>query len=119
VTLTPRAGFVPASPHAALLKHINGKLWIDKQDLQWSKGEAYVIDLVSIGLILARIGPGARITLEMSRVAEGIVNWMRREECFPRPAGENGNPAESILSVVYVTTRSTSRNAADTLGQLL
>jgi hypothetical protein len=77
VTLTPRPGFVPTAPHADLLKHIQGKLWIDKQDLQWARAEADVIDTISIGLILARIGPGAKITLDMDPVSHGL--WMPHE----------------------------------------
>jgi hypothetical protein len=77
VTLTPRPGFVPTTPHADLLKHIEGKLWIDKQDLQWARAEAHVIDTISIGLILARIGAGAHITLDMDRIAQGF--WAPHE----------------------------------------
>ncbi len=77
VTMTPKPGFVPASAHAELLKHIDGTLWIDKEDLGWAKAEAHVIDTISIGLILARIGPGARIALDMDRIAPGL--WMPRK----------------------------------------
>jgi hypothetical protein len=77
VTLTPKPGYIPTSSRAELLKHMDGKLWIDKQDLQWAKAEAHVIDTISIGLILARISPGARITLDMERVAPGL--WMPRK----------------------------------------
>jgi hypothetical protein len=77
VTLTPRADFVPTTPHGDLLKHIQGKLWIDKQDLQWARAEAHVIDTISIGLILARIGPGAQISLDMDRISQGF--WAPHE----------------------------------------
>jgi len=77
VQLTPRAGFEPTAPHSGLLKHIQGKLWIDQQDLQWAKAEAEVIDPVSIGLILARIGPGAHITLDFSRVSNTL--WVPKQ----------------------------------------
>jgi hypothetical protein len=74
VTLTPRPGFVPANSHAELLRHVEGKLWIDKQDLQWTKAEAHVIDTITFGLILARIGPGTHIAIEMTRVAPNL--WL-------------------------------------------
>jgi hypothetical protein len=74
VEMTPRPGFVPTAPHAALLAHMEGKLWIDKQDVQWAKAEAHVIDTISIGWIVARIGPGARFNVEQTRVANGL--WM-------------------------------------------
>jgi hypothetical protein len=72
VTLRPRAGFEPTTPHAGLLRHIDGKLWIDKKDLQWARAEADVIDAVNIGLIVARISPGAHISLDFTRVSEAL-----------------------------------------------
>lgn len=89
VTLTPKPGFVPQQPHGEMLQHIEGKLWIDKQELQWAKADAHVIDTISIGLILARIGPGAHITIEMTRVAAGV--WM--------PANMNINGTARVLLV--------------------
>jgi len=77
VELLPKPGFEPTTAHGALLKHIEGKLWIDQKDLQWAKAEATVIGTISIGLILARIGEGAHITLELSRVTDGL--WMPKE----------------------------------------
>jgi hypothetical protein len=74
IEMTPRPGFTPVSPHAAMLQHIEGKLWIDKEDVRWAKAEAHVIDTISIGWILARIGPGAHFTVEQTRVAPGL--WM-------------------------------------------
>jgi hypothetical protein len=72
--VTPRADFVPTTSHGGMLKHIKGKLWIDKQDVQWAKAEASVIDPISVGWILARIGEGAQIRLDMARVVDGL--WM-------------------------------------------
>ena len=60
--------------HASLLKHIQGKLWIDKEDLQWAKAEANVVDPINIGLILARIGPGTHIQVDQIRVTDNF--WM-------------------------------------------
>jgi hypothetical protein len=74
VTLTPRAGFEPTTPHAGLLRHIDGKLWIDKKDLMWARAEADVIDGANIGLVVARINPGAHITLDFTRMSE--VLWV-------------------------------------------
>jgi len=77
VALTPRPGFVPTTQHGNLLRHIEGKLWIDKKDLQWAKAEADVIDTVSIGLILARIGPDAHITLSFERISDAL--WLPKD----------------------------------------
>ena len=74
VGLKPRPDFVPTTSHGSMLKHIEGKLWIDKAEVHWAKAEAHVIDTISIGWIVARIGPGAKISLDMARVTEGL--WM-------------------------------------------
>ncbi len=74
IQMTPRSGFVPTQPHAIMLRHIAGKLWIDKEDIQWAKAEAEVIDTISIGVILARIGPGTHIAVEQMRIASDF--WM-------------------------------------------
>jgi hypothetical protein len=74
IEITPRRGFVATAPHAAMLEHFAGKLWIDKEDLQWIKAEAQAIDTVGIGWIVARIGPGAHFTFEQTRVANGL--WL-------------------------------------------
>jgi hypothetical protein len=76
ITMAPHPGFVPSTPHAALLGHIEGKLWIDKEDLQWAKAEAHVFDTINIGWIVARVRPGTRFTVEQTRVENGL--WMPR-----------------------------------------
>jgi hypothetical protein len=76
ITMTPRARFVPTTPHGALLEHIEGKLWIDKEEIQWAKAEAHVFDTISIGWIVARVQPGTRFTVEQTRVENGL--WMPR-----------------------------------------
>ena len=76
VRMTPRPEFIPPTPHAAMLQHIEGKLWIDKEELRWTKAEAHVIDTISIGWILARIGPGTHFSVQQTRIANGL--WMPR-----------------------------------------
>jgi hypothetical protein len=77
VELTPRTGFVPESPHAALLRHIKGKLWIDKEDVRWARAEAPVIDKITFGLFVARIGPGTSFEMEQTRVSDNL--WVPRQ----------------------------------------
>jgi len=77
IEMTPRPDFTPTTPHASMLQHIEGKLWIDKKDVRWAKAEAHVTDTISIGWIVARIARGAHITLEQTRVADGF--WMPKE----------------------------------------
>jgi hypothetical protein len=74
--MTPRTNFTPTAPHGSVLEHIAGKLWIDKEDVQWAKAEAHVIDTIGIGWVLARVEPGTRFTLEQTRVQNGL--WMPR-----------------------------------------
>ncbi len=76
VQLTPRADFVPQSQNAAMLRHIEGKLWIDQQDIRWARAEAPVIDSINIGVILARIAPGTKFELEQTRIADDL--WLPR-----------------------------------------
>ena len=78
--LTPRSDYHPGNTRAAMLKHIGARLWIDKQDVQWVKAQAHVLDTISIGWVLARIGPGADITFEQTRVADGL--WMPKKICI-------------------------------------
>jgi hypothetical protein len=74
IGISPRPGFIPTTPHASLLKHFDGTLWIDKEDLQWVKAEAEARDTVSIGWFVARVSQGARFTFEQTHVANGL--WM-------------------------------------------
>jgi len=76
IAMTPRAGFVPSTPRGPMLSHLEGKLWIDKEDLQWAKAESTVIDTIGVGWILARIERGTRFTVEQTRVENGL--WMPR-----------------------------------------
>lgn len=75
--LTPRPGYVPKAKNARMFSDIEGKLWVDEQDLRWTKAEANVINTISIGWVLARIGPGAHITLEQEKV-DGD-HWMPKK----------------------------------------
>lgn len=76
LSMKPRPGFVPATPHGGMLEHIEGKLWIDKQDVQWIKAEGHAVDTVSIGWIVARLERGAQFNYEQQRVANGI--WLAK-----------------------------------------
>jgi hypothetical protein len=77
VELTPRPGYVPKSKNARMFSDIEGKLWIDEQDLRWTQAEANVINTISIGWVLARITSGAHITLKQVKV--DAEHWMPRE----------------------------------------
>lgn len=74
IQMTPRPGFVPKTPHAAMMEHLEATMWVDKQDFCIAKAQAHVIDTISIGWILARVGPGTRFEIDQTRVADGV--WM-------------------------------------------
>jgi hypothetical protein len=71
---TPRPGYHAQGKYGNMFSKVAGKLWVDKQDLGWIKVDGQVIQPFSIGLFLARVLRGSRITMEQTRVDERI--WM-------------------------------------------
>jgi hypothetical protein len=57
-----------------MFSKVEGKLWVDKQDLAWIKVEGQVIQPFSLGLFLVRLLRGSQIKMEQTRVDDGI--WM-------------------------------------------
>ena len=57
-----------------MFSKVAGKLWVDKQDLGWIKVDGQVIQPFSMGLFLVRLLRGSHITMEQTRVDDGI--WM-------------------------------------------
>jgi hypothetical protein len=70
----PRPGYEPHMKDAKFLPKFHGRVWIDKSDLQWVKLDIECIDTVSLGLFLARIHKGSRITIEQTRVNDEV--WL-------------------------------------------
>jgi len=66
ILATPRPGY--RGKFGGLFRNIEGKLWIDEQDYEWTKVEAEVLDNFSLGWFLARIDKGTHISFEMRRV---------------------------------------------------
>ena len=71
---TPHAGYDAQGKYATMFTNVEGKLWVDKQDLGWIKADAQVIQPFSMGLFLARVLRGSHITMEQTRVDDGF--WM-------------------------------------------
>ena len=71
---TPRPGYQPHGKYGRIFSNVEGRLWIDKQDLGWVKIEGQVNQLFSLGLFLARVQPGLQIAMEQTRLADGT--WM-------------------------------------------
>jgi hypothetical protein len=67
---TPKPGY--KGPHADLMRNMEGTLWIDKKDYEWAKVEADSWGTISLGLFIARIGKGTRISFENARLNDEL-----------------------------------------------
>lgn len=81
IALAPRADFKPAVKYADILKKIRATLWIDKQEYQWVKADAQLIDDATFGLFLVRLHKGARLEFEQTKVNNEVwfMRWSRVE----------------------------------------
>ncbi len=70
----PRPEFRSAVKRAELLKKMRGRLWIDKESLQWVRVEAEVVEPISFGGFLAKLDRGARMTFVQKRVNDEV--WL-------------------------------------------
>ena len=71
---TPHPGYQPEGKYGKMFAKVEGKLWVDKQDLGWIKADGQVIQPFSIGLFLVRVLRGSHITMNQTRLDDGI--WM-------------------------------------------
>lgn len=71
---TPHPDYHAQGKYGKMFSRIQGKLWVDAHDLGWIKAEAQVVQSFSMGLFLVRMLGGSRITMEQTRVEDGI--WM-------------------------------------------
>ena len=55
-----------------MFSKVEGKLWVDKQDLGWIKVDGQVIQPFSMGLFLVRLLRVSHITMEQTRVDDTI-----------------------------------------------
>lgn len=80
IEATPRRGYRPIDRYSKLFTQLKGKLWIDKEDYHWVRAEAELLNTVSFAWILVRIGKGARVTIEQTRVNDEV--WLLRRLWF-------------------------------------
>jgi len=73
----PRPGFKPTVKFADKLEKVRGRLWIDKEEKQWSRVDVDVLDTISFGLFLARIHKGSNFHLEQIKVNDDI--WLPKK----------------------------------------
>jgi len=71
---TPHPGYRAQGKYGKMFSKVEGKLWVDKEDLGWIKVDAQVIQPFSMGFFVARVQRGSHITMEQTRVGGGI--WM-------------------------------------------
>jgi hypothetical protein len=76
IEATPRQGYQPQSRTGKSLRHLEGKLWVDKQDYRLVKAEVNVIDPIWVGLFLVRLATGSRAVFEQDRVNDEV--WLPR-----------------------------------------
>lgn len=68
IGVEPRPGYDPPSMAAGFLRKMRGAMWVDKQDYGLARLDAEAFDNVSVGLFLARMHKGSRVTMEQTRV---------------------------------------------------
>jgi hypothetical protein len=69
---TPHPGYQAQGKYGKMFSKVEGSLWVDKQDLGWIKVDGQVIQPFSLGLFLARVLRGSHITMEQTRIDDGI-----------------------------------------------
>jgi hypothetical protein len=74
---TPRPAYRAESKYGKMIAKVEGKIWVDRQDLVWVKLDGSVIQPFSMGLFLARVLRGSHITWEQTRVADGT--WLPKQ----------------------------------------
>lgn len=70
----PRPGYQGDLKESKFLAKFRFRAWIDKDESQWKKLDIQCIDTVSVGLFLARIHKGSRITIEQTRINDEV--WL-------------------------------------------
>lgn len=76
IQAVPRPGYKPFNRATGILPRLRGKLWVDVAELQIARVEMDVIETVSFGLVLARIGAGTRLTFEQQKINDEV--WVPR-----------------------------------------
>ena len=74
IQATPHLGYQAQGKYGKMFSKVEGKFWVDKQDLGWIKVDGQVIQPFSMGLFLVRLLRGSEIRMEQTRIDDGI--WM-------------------------------------------
>jgi len=70
----PRQGYEAHMKEAKILPKFRFRAWLAKDESQWVKLDAEVIDTVSFGWFLARLHKGTRLLIEQTRVNDEV--WL-------------------------------------------
>ena len=68
INAEPKPGYKPLNFQSKMLQHLRGKMWVEKTSFQIMKIDMEVLDTISIGLFLARLSPGTRVSAELTHV---------------------------------------------------
>jgi hypothetical protein len=74
IRASPKPDYSPRSAEGRVLGKLDGKLWIDKAELQWAKVEARSIETISFGWLLVRVAKGAAVEITQTRVNDEV--WL-------------------------------------------
>lgn len=76
IRASPKTDYSPRTAEGRVLGKLDGKLWIDKAELQWAKVEARSVETVSFGWLLVRVAKGAAVEITQTRVNDEV--WLPR-----------------------------------------
>lgn len=69
---TPHPGYQAHGKFGKMFSKVEGKLWVDKQNLGWVKVDGQVTQAFSMGLFVARVQRGSHIILEQTCVGDSV-----------------------------------------------
>jgi hypothetical protein len=78
VSGAPKPGYRAKSRDGAALLKIHGKMWIEKAGYQWVRLEAQTTETISFGWFLAWLNPGAKLSVEQTRINDEV--WFPKRE---------------------------------------
>ncbi len=99
----PHPGYKPKEMKAELFLHLNGRIWLDQEDLLWVKANATASESFALGFsALAKLDKGAHLFFEQIRLPDGT--WVRVR------SGIKANARVAMLTHVAIENLMTSEN---------
>ena len=68
ISAEPKHDYKPLNFQSKMLRHLRGKMWIEKASFQIMKIDMEVLDTISFGIFLARLSPGTRVSAELTHI---------------------------------------------------